>query len=129
MDELHDHDNHADEYHKHDILNVKIISSIVLLGISLIAGLIPILSKKLQKNETAIAYAQCFSAGMFMAIAFIHLIPEANEGFEEARPEIKYPICYLVVILSYTLILVIEKVLFNAHDLIEVHEHEHHEHG
>ena len=25
--------------------------------------------------------------------------------------------------------MIIEKVLFNAHDLIEVHEHEHHEHG
>ena len=46
MDELHDHDNHADEYHKHDILNVKIISSIVLFGISFIAGFIPILRFK-----------------------------------------------------------------------------------
>ena len=28
---------------------------------------------------------------------------------------------------SYSFILIIEKVLFNAHDLVEVHDHHHHD--
>ena len=61
-------------------------------------------------------------------MALIHLFPEADEKFREFG-QTSYPFASLIVLISYTFILVIEKVAFNAHDLLELHHHEHNHHN
>lgn len=80
--------------------------------------------------------SNAFSSGIFLGIAIFHLLPEANEGFENYFKKekmegfiTKIPIAYFLVFFAFTLILFIEKVAFDPHSLIE-HEHGHgHGHG
>jgi len=60
-----------------------------------------------------------------MAAALIHLIPEASllyHGSEIVKEP--YPVPYLVMTLTYCFILMIEKILFDPHQLLN-HGHDH----
>lgn len=58
------------------------------------------------------------SAGIFLAAGLIHLMPEASflyHGNDLAKEP--YPVPFLVMVISYFIILLIEKVMFNPHEL------------
>lgn len=64
------------------------------------------------------------SGGLFLALAIIHLLPEAAESFGEMYDEEtvdKYRPAFAVAFCSYTLLLVIQRVVFSSHG----HSHGH----
>lgn len=74
--------------------------------------------------------ANAFAAGIFMAIAFIHILPEEIEIWAELwantykyDPNHIFPLPTLLCVGGYTLILIIDKVLFDTHALIHGHDH------
>ncbi|CUG88569.1 zinc transporter, putative, partial [Bodo saltans] len=92
--------------------------------------------------ETICSFANSLSGGLFLALGMIHLLPEAAESFAELYGEEtvdKYRPAFAVAFLSYTLLLVIQRVVFGEHghshggggdgddDHDEGHEH-HHQH-
>ena len=87
-------------------------------------------------NVVLSGLSNAFSSGIFLGIAIFHLLPEANEGFENYFKKekmegfvTKIPIAYFLVFFAFTSILFIEKVAFDPHSFIE-HEHGHgHGHG
>lgn len=89
--------------------------------------LIPLRAKKITENKLALGLANAFSGGVFLTLAFGHLIPECVHGFEgmnEALP-------FMLVLAGYLLIFFVEKVAFDAHGLME-HDDSHshgHDHG
>lgn len=64
-----------------------------------------------------------FSGGVFLAVALLHILPEAVTDYtDEVRPgETKFPLPYFLVFCGYSLILVIDKVMFDAHVLLGSH--------
>jgi zinc transporter ZupT len=68
-----------------------------------------------------------------MGISLFHLLPEAGESignYYKNYPDSvwgKLPLNYLIAFLSYSLILLLEKVAFDSHSLTEG-EHHHHQH-
>ena len=66
------------------------------------------------ENKLAMGLANAFSGGVFLSLAFGHLIPECVHGFQgmnEALP-------YMIVLGGYLLIFFVEKVAFDAHGLM-----------
>ena len=68
-----------------NILTAKIVTMVLLGGISLIVGLIPILFRnclrKGQKNgktETIISCLACFGGGVILTTCLTHMLPEVN---------------------------------------------------
>ncbi len=66
-----------------------------------------------------LAFASAFSGGLFLSVGLLHLLPEANENFdkhwesqlkegEEEKDHFPFP--FLFTILSFALILWIEKI-------------------
>ena len=89
----HEHPNEHDHWQMDWLLLSKMMSMIILGGISLFLGLIPIyLVKKFGLNnnnginEGKIKYVwtaiNCFGAGVILTICFTHLLPEVNEMLE-----------------------------------------------
>ena len=77
------------------------------------------------ENKLAMGLANAFSGGVFLSLAFGHLIPECVHGFEgmnEALP-------YMIVLGGYLLIFFVEKVAFDAHGLMHDCGATHHTHG
>ena len=76
-----------------------------------------------------IGIVNSFSAGLFFSMAFIHIIPEADEQLKEyfeGRIEFEhYPFAFFFATLSYMFVLVVEKIFFDSHALLEIHVHPH----
>lgn len=106
----------------------KVIFQAFLTTLNVLCWLIPLRSKKISDNKLALSLANAFSGGVFLSLAFGHLIPECVHGFtdyNEVTP-------FLLVLSGYLLIFFVEKVAFDAHDIL--HEMEHaqenkHRHG
>jgi hypothetical protein len=97
----------------------KVIFQAILTTINVLCWLIPLKSKKISENKLGLSLANAFSGGVFLSLAFGHLIPECVHGFEgynEVTP-------YLLVLSGYLLIFFVEKVAFDAHDILHEMEH------
>jgi len=92
---------------------------------NVIFWLIPLKHEKFTENKLALSLANSFSGGVFLCLAFGHLIPECLAGFRgygEATP-------FMAVLGGYLLIFFVEKVAFDTHIYADMHETSHHGHG
>jgi zinc transporter 1/2/3 len=78
--------------------------------------------------------ANSFSGGLFLAIALVHILPEAVDDYKEwsagnnGGVESTFPLPYILVFAGYTFILTVDRVMFDSHSLFD-HGHGGHGHG
>lgn len=68
-----------------EIIVIKVIFIVACFAITMLAGLIPMKWKTCRNNEKWLSLANTFSGGVFLAIAFIHLIPETAGLYYEYK--------------------------------------------
>ena len=113
-------------------LNVwKIIFQAILTTINVVCWLVPLKSKKISENKFGLSMANAFSGGVFLSLAFGHLIPECVHGFHNSGGgmEMNDALPYMIVLGGYLLIFFVEKVAFDAHEIMHEMEgggHHHH---
>jgi len=81
-------------------------------------GVLPVYCKAFSENPAVLGVANTFSGGIFMSIAFMHIMPEQVESWEEyqkAHGGGEFPLPFLIVISGYALMLVLDRILFDAH--------------
>lgn len=98
-------------------------------------GLIPIKVKSCKESPSILGVANAFSGGVFIAIGLMHIMPEQAEAWdkiaEEQGIENPFPLPYLLMVTGYTIILILDKVLFDAHAVLhddgggDAHGHDH----
>lgn len=84
--------------------------------------MIPTWSSNCRESPKILGIANSFAGGVFLAIALMHIMPEMIETWsEELNPgaEKLFPLPELLVFVGYTIILVIDKVLFDTHALFD----------
>lgn len=86
-----------------------------------LAGCFPTWSKDCRESPKILGVAQAFACGVFIAIALIHILPEESALWVELNPgvDMLFPLPFFLVFCGYTLILLIDKVAFDAHALFE----------
>ena len=99
---------------------------------TMVFGFIPTWSANCRENPKIFGIANAFAGGVFIAIAFVHILPEQEAAWIELRAEATgqvdgeyFPLPEFLTFLGYTFILIIDKVMFDTHSLFE----EDHEHG
>jgi len=117
-------------------LNVwKIIFQAMLTTINVVCWLVPLRSKKISENKLGLSLANAFSGGVFLSLAFGHLIPECVHGFHATGgSELNEALPYMIVLGGYLLIFFVEKVAFDAHEIMHDmqeggHSHKHNDGG
>jgi len=111
---------------------IQVIGTLIIFIITLIFGIVPLYFSRLKNSDIIISCVNSFSSGIFLAISFLDLMPEANEIYYskmDGGRSHKYPVCYLIMIVSYSFVLILEKILFNSHSLLENHDHQVSEHS
>lgn len=103
----------------------KVIFQIFLTAMNVACWLIPLRAKKMTENKLALGIANAFSGGVFLSLAFGHLIPECVHGFEGMNEVLPY----MIVLGGYLLIFFVEKVAFDAHGLMHECGADHGIHG
>ena len=92
----------------------KIIFQAILTTINVVCWLVPLKSKSFGENKLALSIANAFSGGVFLSLAFGHLIPECVEGFHSSLTHVNEAAPYMLVLSGYLLIFFVEKVAFDA---------------
>ena len=82
-------------------------------------GIIPVKSKTFKDSPKILGIANSFAGGVFISIALLHILPEQSEAeldddFKEQYGD--YPIAFLFTVMGYTIILILDKILIDAHD-------------
>ena len=88
-------------------------------------GSIPLFSSRFKESPMALSVANAFSGGVFLAIALMHIMPEQSEsynGLHEGEDNV-FPLPYFYLCIGYTIILVMDKVLFDTHVILGDHDH------
>ena len=111
--------------------------------LAFLAGLVPVFFNSCKNAKTIFSIANSFAGGVFISIAFVHIMPEANEtwadylnpdpddgvgrlGDDDDGPD-PVPLPSVLLIVGYTLILLIDKILFDPHKLLGGHNHGKHQ--
>ena len=101
---------------------IKIICLVFILGVTISFSFMPNFIISCKKNNKFLSLSNSFSAGLFLSIGLIHILPECSEKLKNFSD---IPLAYIICFLSYTLILFIEKVAFNSHSLFHSEGHSH----
>jgi zinc transporter ZupT len=116
--EIDDHDLHDDDLHDDDKkFNVRGFKIGMLFAIWLccLSGILPKLIPAINKNVAVLSFLNCFSAGIFLGMAFIHIIPESVEVYEEWATEKElerpFPLPYVLIFIGYLIVLSIDRVI------------------
>ena len=111
------------------VLGLKIIFVVVSFIEAAGLGLVPVYSKSFQESPKILGVANAFSGGVFLAIALMHIMPEQEESYSDLYPDSKFPMPFFLMVCGYTLILIIDKVLFDTHVILgDDHGDEGHHH-
>ena len=87
-----------------------------------ISGTVPIWSKTCRTSPKILGIANSFAAGVFLAIALVHVLPEEIEGWADwCGTEEVFPLPEVLCFVGYTLILVLDKVAFDSHAYFDEH--------
>lgn len=100
-----------------DLITIKIISFVSILGIALIGGSIPFWWAKWTESERFFSLGNAFAGGLFLGVGFMHLLPE---GIEQLSHFSDFPLGTAVATAGFALLLLIDRVLFPENDLGEV---------
>jgi zinc transporter 1/2/3 len=94
----------------------------MLTGLNVACWLLPLRAKNFAENKTLLSLANAFSGGVFLSLAFGHLIPECVHGFNDLEGSHNEVLPFMTVLFGYLLIFFVEKVAFDAHGLMHVEE-------
>ena len=109
------------------VLGLQIGSIFIIFAMGFIFGMLPLWIKSCRENSNVLSIINTFSGGIFLGLGLFHQLPEANEMLEENPIQEHYPFTYLLAFITYSLILFIEKVATDAHNIADAHHHHHHE--
>jgi len=91
---------------------LKIIGAIGCLLLSMVSGFLS-RHKIFHNHPSFLGMINMAGGGIIFAVALSHLLPEMQEGFSTVDTD--YPIGYLLVMIGYIVIVILEKVLFRHH--------------
>lgn len=90
-------------------------------------GLLPMKLKTTNPNSILISLGNAFSGGLFLALGLIHILPEAStnmtKSFEKSNTWARFPFAFIISFLVFSLLLFIDKIMYNTADMVTQNKH------
>ena len=108
---------HLDDLDENKKFNIKGFKIGMLFAIWLccMAGIMPKLIPAINKNGNVLSFLNCFSAGIFLGMALIHIIPESVEVWEKYAEkkliERPFPLPFVLIYVGYLIVLSVDRVI------------------
>lgn len=95
------------------VILYKLEAIVLTLFIALVGGFIPLRRKS---SESFLSLGNCFSGGIFLSAAFLHMLNESIEGFEALNLNTHFPIAMFSTVVGILIPFFVEKVVLEQHD-------------
>ena len=106
------------------LLIIKISFIVFIFFLAIGAGMLPLKLQAFKNSSTAIGLANSFSGGLFLSIALFHVLPDVSyRFFTTVQPDtgINAPLPFILIFLGYTIVLTVDRVMFDSHALFDDH--------
>jgi len=90
------------------LLNFKLFAALLILAITIIAGLIPFLKKHVAKMPTDFPIGEAFACGVFLGAGLLHMLGDAANDFIQLGYH--YPFAFLLAGAMFLALLLLEHV-------------------
>jgi zinc transporter 1/2/3 len=99
-----------------ELVALKLLAIVVLLGLAALGGLLPLRVSKWAQADKWFSLSNAFAGGLFLSVGLIHMVGEADEGFVEAGVHDVYPFGLLLASVAFLAILLLENVMAHEQD-------------
>lgn len=100
-----------------DLVALKLAAAAAIFAVAIVGGAIPLMAARLEASRRLFSLVNALAGGIFLGIGFIHLLPE---GMELLGRVVDYPLGALLGALGVVVLLLIDRVLFNARKLVRL---------
>jgi len=87
---------------------IEIVSIVLILGAALGGGFYPLTRREATRSDVGFPYGEAFTAGVFLALALVIMLPAGLHLFEKAYPQEILPISVIIAIAAFLILLGIE---------------------
>ena len=92
------------------LITYKIVSALLIFLMSMVAVIYPLKTKNIHAESFELGEA--FASGIFLGVAFFHMLPNAIHTFQMLYNNLTYPIAEVICITGFLLLLFIERLSF-----------------
>ena len=87
---------------------IEIFSFIVILGAAVAGGFYPLTRRESARSDQGFPHGEAFTAGVFLALALVIMLPAGLHLFEKAYPHEVLPVAVIIAILAFLILLGVE---------------------
>ncbi len=98
------------------VLYFKILAALLILVTSLVAGISPLRKSHANPELRWLALGEALAGGIFLGIAFFHMLPDAQVELQQAYGNLAYPYANLLCVGGFVILLFLEKVILQVGD-------------
>ena len=88
--------------------SLEVFSFIIILGAAVAGGFYPLTKREAARSEEGFPYGEAFTAGVFLALSLVIMLPAGLHLFEKAYPQEIIPYAVVIAIGSFLALLAIE---------------------
>jgi zinc transporter ZupT len=88
----------------------KLLAAVVIFFVGLITALYPLKKQAKQGHSHSVEFAEAFASGIFLGVAFIHMLPHAIGEFSALYPGIDFPVAELICVSGFVLMMFLERL-------------------
>ena len=92
------------------LIYYKAIAALIIFISSLVAVIYPIKTHFSTRHNESLELGEAFASGIFLGVAFFHMLPAAIVSFQQLWGNIHYPIAELICILGFISLLFLERL-------------------
>ena len=92
----------------------QIIAIAAILGVSLAGGLLPLLQRQKAAGGQGFPMGQAFTAGVFLALALVIMLPAAFHLWGKVLPGLDFPLASFLALCAFTTLLWLEQIFLRA---------------
>jgi zinc transporter ZupT len=93
---------------------LEIVSFVLILVAAVLGGFYPLTRREEARSDEGFPYGEAFTAGVFLALALVIMLPAGLHLFEKAFPGAILPWAGIIAIASFLILLAIEHAAFKA---------------
>lgn len=98
------------------LIYYKALAALLIFISSLVAVIYPIRTHFSTRHNESLELGEAFASGIFLGVAFFHMLPASIASFHQLYGNIHYPLAELICILGFITLLFLERLsLINAH--------------
>jgi zinc transporter ZupT len=92
------------------LIYYKALAGALIFASSLAAVIYPIRKHLLSSHSEPLELGEAFASGIFLGVAFFHMLPASINSFQKLWPNLQYPVAELICILGFISLLFLERL-------------------